>query len=116
VENPHNQGHQSINKGKSKQSPNLVLEKITTPYSLDQEEARRILGNKGDLIMQMDEHDLADIDIEKLEDAFNKKELQSIPVEHLRKVHKVFIDSTIGATSRLGIRLDPGPNPRYTPK
>jgi hypothetical protein len=57
--------------------------------------------------MQLDEQDLADIDLEKLEEAFNRKELQTIPVEQLRKVHKVFIDSTTGSTSRLGISLDP---------
>jgi hypothetical protein len=57
--------------------------------------------------MQLEDQDLADIDLEKLEEAFNKKELQTIPVEQLRKVHKVFIDSTIGATSRLGISPDP---------
>jgi hypothetical protein len=61
--------------------------------------------------MNVDERDLADIDLEKLEEAFNRKELQSIPLEQLRKVHKVYIDSTTGATSRLGIRSDPGKNP-----
>jgi hypothetical protein len=66
--------------------------------------------------MQLDDQDLADIDLEKLEEAFNKKELQTIPVEQLRKVHKVFIDSTIGATSRLGISPDPTPDPRCTPR
>jgi hypothetical protein len=49
--------------------------------------------------MQIDEKELADIDLDELEDAFNRKELQSIPVEQLRKVHKVFIDSMTGATS-----------------
>jgi hypothetical protein len=66
--------------------------------------------------MQLDEQDLADIDLEKLEEAFNKKELQSIPVEQLRKVHKVFIDSTAGATLRLGMSFDPVPNPKRTPR
>jgi hypothetical protein len=49
--------------------------------------------------MQLDDQDLADIDLEKLKEAFNKKEFQTIPVEQLRKVHKVFIDSMAGATS-----------------
>jgi hypothetical protein len=39
--------------------------------------------------MQLDEQDLADIDLEKLEEAFNRKDLHTIPVEQLRKVHKV---------------------------
>jgi hypothetical protein len=66
--------------------------------------------------MQLDDQDLVDIDLEKLEEAFNKKELQTIPVEQLRKVHKVFIDSMAGATSRLGISPDPTPEPRRTPR
>jgi hypothetical protein len=45
--------------------------------------------------MQLDEQDLVDIDLEKLEEALNRKDLHAIPVEQLRKVHKVFIDSTV---------------------
>jgi hypothetical protein len=56
--------------------------------------------------MKFDEQDLADIDLEKLEEACNRKELQTIPMEQLRKVHKAFIDSTAGSTSRLGISLN----------
>jgi len=59
----------------------------------------------------MDEQNLIDIDLEKMEVAFNKKELQSIPVKQLRKVHKVFIDST-RETSKFGISSDPGLDPR----
>jgi hypothetical protein len=70
----------------------------------------------GYTIMQMDERELPDIDIDKLEEAFNKKELQTIWVEQLKKVHKVLINSTTGATSRLGIRLDLDPNPKWIPK
>jgi hypothetical protein len=60
---------------------------------------RRGGGGGGDIVMQLEDQDLADIDLEKHEEAFNKKELQTIPVKQLRKVHKVFIDSTIGDTS-----------------
>ena len=42
------------------------------------------------MVMNMEEHDLDDIYLEKLEDDFNKKELPSILVEQLRKVHKFF--------------------------
>ena len=66
--------------------------------------------------MQLDDQDLADIDLEKLKEDFNKKEFQTIPVEQLRKVHKVFIDSTTGATSQLGITPDIVPDPRCTPR
>jgi hypothetical protein len=35
------------------------------------------------------------------------KDLHAIPIEQLRKVHKVFIDSTTGSTARVGIAIDP---------
>jgi hypothetical protein len=60
-----------------------------------------------DTLMQLYEQDMGDIDLEKLKEAFNRKDLQTIPVEQLGKVHKVFIESTTGSTSRLGISLDP---------
>jgi hypothetical protein len=60
----------------------------------------------GDTSMQLDEQDLADIELEKLEEAFNIKELQTIPVEQLKNMHKYFIYSTAGSTSRLRISLD----------
>jgi hypothetical protein len=54
----------------------------------------------GVTLMQLDEKDIADIDLEKLEEGFNKKDLQTIPVEQLRKVHKLLnIDSMTGSTS-----------------
>jgi hypothetical protein len=112
VENPHKPDNPHIDKGKSKQSLDPVLEKIITPSSPAQLDPEKDSDEGGDTIMHMDERELADIDLEKLEDAFNKKELQSIPVEQLRKVHKVFIDSTTGATSRLGISSDPGLGPQ----
>jgi len=57
--------------------------------------------------MIMDESDLAEIDLEKLEEALNQKDLQHLPVEQLRKVHKVFTNTSSGSTARLGI--SPGP-------
>ena len=58
--------------------------------------------------MQLDDRDLAGIDLEKLEEALNQKDLQEIPEEQLRNVHKVFLDSSIGSTARLGIATDCG--------
>jgi hypothetical protein len=66
--------------------------------------------------MLIDETDLAEIDLEKLEEALNQKDLQHIPVEQLRKVHKVFTDSTAGSTARLGISSDPSPEPKKSTK
>jgi hypothetical protein len=62
-------------------------------------EADQYAEEGGDTEMNVDEKDLADIDLEKLEEAYNRKELQSIPLEATCKVHKVYIDSTTGATS-----------------
>jgi hypothetical protein len=66
--------------------------------------------------MAMDEQDLADIDLDKLEEALNKKGLQTILEDKLRKVHKVFLDSTAGATYRLDISVDPDLDPRNNPR
>jgi hypothetical protein len=66
--------------------------------------------------MAMDEQDLAGVDLDRLEEALNKKDLKTIPEDQLRKVHKVFLDSSAGATSRLGIKGDPNPDPRRNTK
>jgi hypothetical protein len=56
--------------------------------------------------MQLDAQDLAGIDLERLEEALNARNLQGLPEEQLRKVHKVFLDSTAGSTARLGIATE----------
>jgi hypothetical protein len=66
--------------------------------------------------MQMDETDLVDIDLEKLEEALNQKDLQHISVDQLSKVHKVFTNSTAGSTTRLGITVDLGTEPKRVTK
>jgi hypothetical protein len=66
--------------------------------------------------MLIDETDLADIDLEKLEEALNQKYLQQLPVEQLRKVHKVFTNSSAGSTARLGIAPDPNQEPKKQTK
>jgi len=44
-------------------------------------------------------HPPLSIDLYKLEETYNRKELQSLPLEKLHKVHKFYIDSTYNATS-----------------
>ena len=56
--------------------------------------------------MILDEADLEDIDLEQLEEALNQKDLQHLPMDQLRKVHKLFTNSTAGSTSRSGITAD----------
>jgi hypothetical protein len=57
------------------------------------------LGDGEDLEMIVDEKYLANIDLDLLEEAYNKEYLQYLPPEQLYKVHKVYIDSTMGDTS-----------------
>jgi hypothetical protein len=73
-------------------------------------------GREEDTNMIMDETDLADIDLEQLEEALNQKDLQHLPVDQLRKVHKVFTNSTAGSTARLGISADPTIEQKKTTK
>jgi hypothetical protein len=73
-------------------------------------------GRDEDTNMLIDETDLAEIDLEKMEEALSQKDLQHIPVEQLRKVHKVFTNSTAGSTARLGISSDPSPEPKKSTK
>jgi hypothetical protein len=49
-----------------------------------------------DTVMEMNEQDLVEIDLDIPEEALNKKYLQTLPEEQLRKVHKVFLDSSAG--------------------
>jgi hypothetical protein len=74
------------------------------------------LGETRDSLMQLDEQDLADIDLEKLEEALNWKDLQTNLVEQLRRVHKVFIDSTVGSIAWLGIATDPSTDSKHAPQ
>jgi hypothetical protein len=43
----------------------------------------------GDMEVELDKRDLADIDLNNLEEAYRKQELSFIPPDQLRKVHKV---------------------------
>jgi hypothetical protein len=88
-------------KGKNPENPNSAIQKETTQATQTSQDE--------DTNMLMNETELEEIDLEKLEEALNQKDLQHIPVEQLRKVHKVFTDSTAGSTARLGIMADPSP-------
>jgi oligoribonuclease NrnB/cAMP/cGMP phosphodiesterase (DHH superfamily) len=50
----------------------------------------KISAMEEDIFMEMNEKDLVDIDLDKIEEVLNKKDLKSIPDDQLRKVHKVF--------------------------
>lgn len=70
----------------------------------------------GDTLMQLDDRDLAGIDLEKLEEALNQKDLQALLEEQLRKVHKFFLDSLAGSTTRLGIVTDSSSDSKRIPR
>jgi hypothetical protein len=106
VENPHKNIEPGKGTGKDKKNLDPFLKHISSQNP----QAYTMLGkipnhDGGDIIMQIDEKELEDIDLDKIEDSFNWKELQSIKLEQLRKVHKFFIESTSRATSCLGVHL-----------
>jgi hypothetical protein len=114
VESPHKKNNQDKDKEKSKLHNETFTEKNHETSPLVQQNRGKTRGWGGHPHAD-GQSGSADVDLEKLGEAFNKKELQTIPVEQLRKVHKVFIDSTAGATSGLGISPYPTPDPRSTP-
>jgi hypothetical protein len=61
-----------------------------------------------DISMHLDDRYLGSIDLEKIEEALNQKNLQALPEDKLWKVHKVFLDSSVGSTAPLGIATDYG--------
>jgi hypothetical protein len=96
IQDPHKDPQQ-----KQKNSPNI--NPIPTTGETHTEDRGE---GDGDTPMLIDDRDLAGIDLEKLEEALNQKDLQTLPEEQLRKVHKVFLNSSAGSTARLGIATD----------
>jgi hypothetical protein len=92
------------------QTPTNQADPLTHPVSGKEPEREE------DTVMEMDEQDLAEIDLDRLEEALNKKDIQTLPEDQLRKVHKLFLDSSVGAISRLGININPNQYPRKHPK
>jgi len=96
VQNPHKNPQQQQTKG-----PNPAPH----PHNGETPTKERGEGD-GDTPMLLDDRDLAGIDLEKMEESLNQKDLQTLPEEQLRKVHKVFLNSSAGSTARLGIATD----------
>jgi hypothetical protein len=53
----------------------------------------------GDAEMETEEQDLAGVDLEHLEHAYRQQKLYTIPRDQLRKVHKIFINSSAGSSA-----------------
>jgi hypothetical protein len=85
-------------KGKMMNTP--VLEQIhpIPPSHTKDSEASDL--EEGDVEMDLDEHDLAGVDLVHLEQAYRKQELYTIPPDQLHKVHKVFLNSSVGSSAR----------------
>ena len=55
--------------------------------------------------MELEEQDLAGVDLDHLEHAYRHQKLYTIPRDQLRKVHKVFLNSSAGYLARAGKAL-----------
>jgi hypothetical protein len=59
----------------------------------------------GDPDLDLEDQELAGIDMAHLEQAYRKQQLYTIPVDQLRKVHKVFLNSSAGGSARANSNL-----------
>jgi hypothetical protein len=99
VQNPHTQPQQP-------QKENMHPNPQNPPHQNQESHMEDREEGEGDTPMILDDRELAGIDLEKLEEAIDQKNLQTLPEEQLRKVHKVFLNSSAGSTARLGIAQD----------
>ena len=98
--------------------PNKEVE--STPASTINGQAAQKEQEDGDEEMEVDDQDLAGIDLEHLEHAYRHQKLYTIPRDQLRKVHKVFLNSSAGSSARaskaLGIQGSQIKNPNKAQK
>jgi len=55
--------------------------------------------------MDLDEHYLEGVDLVHIDKAYHKQELYTIPQDQLRKSQKVFLNSSMGSSTRSSTRL-----------
>jgi hypothetical protein len=112
--------HKATKTDPNKHKEDQPSQEYQTPTNQEDPQTHLVSGKEPereeDMVMEMDEQDLEEIDLGRLEQALNKKYLQTLPEDQLRKVQKLFMDLSAGATSRLGIRTDPNQDPRKHPK
>jgi hypothetical protein len=77
-----------------------VLEQIPPISTSSTKDDEPLDLEEGDVEMDLDEQDLTGIDLEHLEQAYRHQQLYTIPPDQLRKVHKVFLNSSVGSTAR----------------
>jgi hypothetical protein len=81
------------------QNPLRKEEEIAHP-SENQEIHNHVDAENGETEMELEEPDLAGVDLEHLEHAYRQQKLFTIPRDQLRKVHKVYLNSSAGSTAR----------------
>jgi hypothetical protein len=112
---PPNIAAQSISQGTDQPNKGKELDPPLPTSALNQQET-----DDGEADMDLQEHDLAGVDLEHLEHAYRQQKLYTIPRDQLRKVHKVFLKSSAGSTARanksLGIQGGQSKNPAKTQK
>jgi hypothetical protein len=74
----------------------------SSPKTITQEKQE---AEDGDEEMEVEEQDLMGVDLEHLEHAYRHQKLYTIPRDQLRKVHKVFLNSSAGSSARAGKAL-----------
>jgi hypothetical protein len=82
------------------EQPPKTAEAIPIPTGSAQETPDQQGIEDGDEDMEMEEPDLAGVDLEHLEHAYRHQKLYTIPRDQLRKVHKVFLNSSAGSSAR----------------
>jgi hypothetical protein len=75
-------------------------ERKPAPLSLARETTGLQEAEDGDEEMEMEEPDLTRVDLEHLEHACRHQKLYTIPRDQLRKVHKLFLNSSVGSSAR----------------
>jgi hypothetical protein len=75
VENPHKETGIDDNNDKENQQPKEPPTQGAPGNQPIRPDLGKELEKEGDTIMKMDEHDLAEIDLDRIEDALNKKDL-----------------------------------------
>jgi hypothetical protein len=85
--------------GQGIERPSLIkVPDITTPDAAkDQQDLQDT--EEGEADMELEEQDLAGVDLEHLEHAYRQQKLYTIPRYQLQKVHKVFLNSSMGSSA-----------------
>jgi hypothetical protein len=107
-------------KGQGSERPSLIKVPDHTPPDSVKDQQDLQETEEGEADMDLEEQDLAGVDLEHLEHAYRQQKLYTIPRDQLRKVHKVFLNSSAGSSARasksLGIQGSQSKNPNKIQK